>query len=452
MMEDWTEVPFAAALPNWRTPVGVTTEFRTWLFEANTGDEQRRAHRQQPRRSISYEAIVSGEEFRRLLAVVAMRRDNRIIVPDVVRSVRLAATVEEGDDEVVLGAVPDWVVAGAQVFLHIGSRGEVLTVDEVDGLTVTFTSPATDHYWDAKLSPGLRARLPADQSFDMATSAAGTVRLDLEIDPGSEVIPVIAPPEFAYRGHPFIKARPNWKDGVDVGAGYAAEVLDYGNGLKAFEYDRLLSRRLLSYTYLARSREAVAAFEGEFHRAKGRRGALYLPSWTSDFELLDAPNTLDNSISVRGDYRELIGAHDLTHRVVCFIAGDVVVPCGIKSAVPVAGGVKLMLDRSLGDIPIPSTPMISWLFMVRFASDSLTIDWVTDEVAQIACSFEAIRESFFALEMGGLRIMFGGDYLALPDGAWILGESEHGGGPPPVYVPSLDFSDERNSQYTPMVF
>lgn len=407
MSEDWSDVPAIPVFPNWSSSLVDRYEFRTTIFEAHTGDEQRRATRQRPRRSIQYAVTASGETLRNMAAMLTLRRDTRLKVPDVTKSTLVE--VSGANEITLLEGYRDWMVVGQYVFMREGSRYEVCRIAEFDGF-LRFEEGLIHEYTNPRLSPARFGRVPPQQKTTYLTSVTGQTTMLLDLDPGHEEDFADAAPT-QFRGQDTMFLRPNWKDGVAVTVGVPGDKIDYGVGQIAFDYRQTLNTKIVEFTFLGRARDEVRKHLNQFHRTKGRRGVFYIPTWTSDFEMVGTPDYGDNTITVRGTYRQELNPIDFSHRNIALIWGDTVVPCGIYSVEPVAEGLKLKIDTPLGSLPLPPKFFLSWLVMARFASDEMVIDWKTDTVAEISYNVAVMRESFFEIAIGGYRMVIGGDYV-----------------------------------------
>jgi hypothetical protein len=409
MIEDWSEVPAIPVYPNWASPYSVRYEFRTTVFESDTGDEQRRALRQRPRRSIQFTASPVGEPLRDLTSLLSLRRDTRILVPDVTQSV---LTEYVDSTHVASPESPAWLEAGERVFLQEGRRSETATVVAVSSGEVEFSAPVAFEYTNPRISPARYCRFPATQKLSFPTNRVASTALSLEIDPGTEEDHNTGT-SAQFRGVDTLFMRPNWRDGAAMTFGIPGDRIDYGVGRIFVDYRQVLNTKIMEFTYLAQNREKVERHLDLFYRCKGRRGVFYVPTWTSDFEVVGPVDLVNNEITVRGTYRQELDPFDFSHRNIALIWGDTVIPCGIYSVAPSVEGLKLRLDRDLSDLPIPSKFYVSWLVMARFASDELTVDWRTDTVAEISYNLAVLRESFREFAIAGHRIVLYGNYLLM---------------------------------------
>ncbi len=414
MSEDWSDVPLIPVFPNWSQPVTERYEFRTTVFEAHSGDEQRRALRQRPRRSIQYLGSAHGETLREISALLTLRRDTRVKVPNVTASQEaeyLTPTMVQFH-----GGNPGWLEAGTYVFVQEGLREEVARVLEVGINGVTFLEELVFEYIHPRVSPARLCRFPPEQKMSYLTNMVAQGTFLLEIDPGTEADEATIEPT-QFRGQDTMFLRPNWRDGVPITFGVPGDIIDYGVGRIAVDYRQTLNTKIVELSFLGRSREEVAKHLNQFYRAKGRRGVFYIPTWTSDFEMVGPVDYGTNSITIRGLYRQALDPIDFSHRNIALIAGETVIPCGIYSATVVAEGLKLRIDRNLAELPLPEKFFISWLVMARFASDEMVVDWRTDTVAEISYKVAVMRDSFYELAIGGHRIVFYGDYVLMDGGA-----------------------------------
>src|SRR5690606_22336415 len=86
-------------------------------------------------------------------------------------------------------------------------------------------------------------------------------------------------------------------------------------------------------------------------------------------------------------------ANDTVHRTIEVVTTSGAVSLRqVSSVTLVSGDSVITVSVPWGfDIPLNEVRRISWMTAARFGSDTLTVEWVTDEVAQAALSIRSLE-------------------------------------------------------------
>lgn len=400
-------------VPNWSSALRETYEFRTEVLTSRSGAEQRLALRTTPRRSIAFAALADQARLRDLDSLMAATRGASIMMPEFVRGVRTTSALPALASAVTVSDVPAWLVPGRQVAVSAHRNLEPLTVEAVAGLTVTFETPAAAAWpQSALLSPLAPGWLAKGMQSRLKTNAHALLPVDFVVEPGVEA-PLANPADaaFSFKGREVFMARPNWATSPTVIYDNSAEEVDYGRGRVARFLPIDFATRTHQATYLRRSRADADYFVNFFLRAKGQRGEFYHPTWQDDLPPMtdlagDAATLVVKGRAVFDRY-----ATDPVHRAVGVITkSGVLVARAVESITLVGGNSVLTMTQPWGsDRPRASILMVCWMPVCRFASDSLTVEWETDQVAQITASTRTLEDT--PPEASGVTLDGAAEYL-----------------------------------------
>lgn len=378
-------------LPNWASPVRQSWEYRTEILSSRTGREQRIAQREIPRKRVEFISHVRGDGRRELNRLLDKYQNVEFTIPDLPRRVFTTESMVAGASEVSIDAFPDWLVPGSLVVLVYGKRSQmryVEDVDEIDGLIV-FDDVSVES-WPAGtricfalagyLDDAITTRRLTDEVVEISCRLSTTPGREVPFDPGL--------PSDVYQNREVFLARPDWSDPVALTYERETEVIDYGKGIARRFTPAPMGVRVARATYLNRDYETADKIFRLFVRMRGQRGEFYLPTWENDLIL--------KTMAPSGSSLMRIGGKDIAdayanNRV--FKDLMVVLKDGTKifrTVVSIytaeeSGSVDTFMQMHTGwpyNIHPDDVHLICWMPVARFASDTLSIDWLTDTKSQ----------------------------------------------------------------------
>lgn len=377
--------------PNW-PPSGrtyqVRYEYLTEIVTSHAGKERRIARRASPRKSLEYQSLLTEDRFRGFKALMRSGQPSSIVLPEITRSATIAEAQEAGAFSVELDEAPSWVAPGVDIWAGgFSERAEFLTVEEVSGVTVSFTTGLVHPQpVGAKLYPALVGYVGASVSAPRRTNSIAQVELGFSVDPLSEKWGPPREAEASFNGRELFLRRPNWANLISVSSGWDVSVVDFGVGPVAryspvdFGFDTHQA------TYLSRNREEAFFIVDFFRRMKGRQGEFYMPTWEYDFA--PAGSSTESSSVMVAEGR---GAFEVYSKTTAYDAIFVMLNTGqlilrrVLDVTEAPGGNSLISVTEPWGYSISKNTIVmsGWLPVWRFASDNLTVEWLTDSVANI---------------------------------------------------------------------
>lgn len=393
---------FLPIVPNWQNGVRDTYEFRTDVFTARDGSEQRRSTRIQPRRSFNAAVLLDGDRQRVFADAVNMAKDGKVLVSDFAADAAISqATVADGATILGVDHIPTWLSGGINCALLTGRRARKIAIDHISGNQVYLSAGVAGAVGQgAQLLPLVAASLAPSNTVSIYTTMVSTSSLTIAVEPGSvvrtpdalpfdgspvsETSQVFGPAAIFY-GRYVLLRKPNYLQRPELSFNIPFQTVDYERGvIKRYTPVPIISRTLTA-TYLAVSHADAMALLDVFIRTKGRAGEIFVPTWGNDLPPLTATGTQ----SLRVDGTDFFDAYngDQAHKAILIRtkAGQLV-PREITAMSNSGGYTTITLDAPHG-LTLADIDIVSWMFVARFATDALTIDWRTNGVANIAMSF-----------------------------------------------------------------
>lgn len=405
---------FLPIVPNWQNGVRDTYEFKTDVFTTRDGSEQRRSQRIQPRRSMEASILLDGDRLRAFADAIHLARDGKVLVSDFTADcATLVETVANGATVLKIDHVPAWLHGSMTCALITGRKARKITIDFVSGNQVVLTSGVEGAVgFGAALRPLIPASLQPASTLSIYTTAVATQSIKLDIEPGTvvrtpdplpfdggptgETTQVFGPAGLFY-GRYVLLRKPNYVQQPQMAFNLAYETVDYGRGItKTYTPVPLISRTLTA-TYMGMSHADIMAMLDVFVRAKGKAGELYVPTWGKDLPPIKGMS--GSNLRVAGtDFYDAYNA-DPAHKAILIRTFDGnLIPHEISAMQTDSGDTLIATETPIGTT-MDQIDTISWMFNSRFATDTLTIEWVTNGVANIAMSFTtlanlAVEQSF----------------------------------------------------------
>lgn len=384
--------------PQWSSKVTARYEFKTDLFNSRSGREQRRALRNTPRRSLMYSTVAAGDEFRSLGLFLRTNQNQPVAAPEWTRWVFTSATTASLGTVLTFVATPAWMVVGQAVMLLSGSTSHVATITAATGTTVTLDTAVTAS-WPAGsiVYAALLCSLSATMQAKHLTNAVKTVPVMLEVYPGSEPVADTGSAAITFNGREVFPLTANWANDVSVEHQWPVETVDFGRGRVTDFRPIVFPSQIRKATYLQRDRDEVQALVDFFCRMKGRRGAFYLSSDDDDLLLAATSSSGGSTLTVNaGDWTSLLaadaGGYEDAQEAICIRMRDGTRLYRLVTDVSGSGANRTLTCSGTwpGSMSDATVSGISWMPLVRFASDILELSWLSNAVAETQINFQSI--------------------------------------------------------------
>ncbi len=416
---------FLPIVPNWRNGVRDTYEFKTDVFTARDGSEQRRALRENPRRTMEAALLLDGDRLRVFSDALNTAKDGKVEVSDF--SADRATTLETvGDGATVftVDRVPSWLGNGMTCCLVTGRKSRKVQIDFVTETNVVLTAGVSGAVGSgAHFLPFVPASVGNSATLSLHTTQVATSSIKFEIAPGTVVrvadalpfdsssagdsVQSFGPAAMLF-GRYVLLRKPNYLNQPQMQFSFKFETVDYDRGVvKTFTPVPIISRTLTA-TYLAMSYADAMALLDIFIRCKGRAGEIYVPTWGSDFPPIVSAS--GNVIVVSGtDFYDTYH-DDKAHAAILIRTTSGALKAFEITAMAKSGGNTTVQVHASHGLTKSTIDIVSWMFVSRFAQDALTVEWVTNQIANISLSFTTLEN--LAAESG-----YGSNWI-LATGYW----------------------------------
>lgn len=390
---------------NWRNPFTVTLAYKTEVMTSRSGKEQRRALRANPRKTLEFLTTVTADRYRALKRMLSSWQNKTMIVPEVTRRTRTTSVLTIGATTVSVESVPAWLRVGSLVVLYrdYGDgdlRVSLREVQAITGLDITFAS-VSGEVWptDTLIHPGVSGLMVEDVRVQVPVNDTAEIQIRFEVMPGSELPEAPGLPATTFNGREIFTLTPNWVDGLDLNFIYPREQVDFGHGRVSTFRPIDFGTQTRKANFVGRTSDDVEAIADFFQRAKGQRGEFYVPSGQPDLVLMETAAEASFEFRVRG--QDVLQAYqgDPVHRAIHVRMRDgreffraVESIYGVDDEKGLDTIVKVAVEGWPFDLAPDEILMVSWLYASRNAGDELTLEWITDSVAQVALNFRTLED------------------------------------------------------------
>ena len=401
--------------PNWQGGMSVGYTFNTDIITSRNGSETRSALIYDPRITTQFSTWFSDEDAECLQAQLDTGVSETFYVPDPVREAVLSADLPVGIDQVTLVTTPDWVVEGASVLLtNPDGYFEHRTVQSVAGLLIDFVEIGDVTFVAGAQMCGAFPVI-SQSSFSAVWLTAGVLEADLKLRvlPGTDELYDPAAWSETLDGTPVFDIRPNWIDPSKITIASNADINDFNRGVIGVNDFRGFPTQVTSWTYSGINVTEVQKIIDFFRLMKGMRGTFHIPSWASDLTPITGVVSGGNELGVSGrcsyeTYRDMAYNNGITltlrdgtlvhRRLASITAFNNSTGWGYDwgnnyGGVDADPNTLLTIEGTWpADIDMSDILKISWLRKSRFAKDTLSVNYVTAHVADIAVSIRSLRD------------------------------------------------------------
>lgn len=385
---------------NWVTPVVEEFEFATTVYTSFSGREQRSSTRTEPRRRLTLWHTLEGSDAQTYEAVLRAKQNKPMLVPQWHLAYQTVDLAPAGQAYLDVDTTDlSLITWGGQVAVSSGTGVIMLTVRSVLGNRLTLDPGLTVAVpARSKVMPVYNALINGDTSSSRRTGSVLEAQAVFRFLPQEDrrTLPVRQPGMTMTVGsdtREVITRRPNWISEPSVDHKWDFNVSDsFVNGPIVPINGRDQGTRHFQARWSLLSRDEIEDYLGLIQRLHGRRYAAWMPSWSDDFQMTrDVAAESRTRLYVKPNaFLELGLMSDRAVGIFIRLTSGQCFAARVSSVVPGVNEAVLVLDRGIPAFGLGSLDKVCVLYRVRQVSDTSTIEWVTDSVAQATASFTSV--------------------------------------------------------------
>lgn len=374
---------------NWTASFKCNYEAKTEIIESRSRKEQRMADRATPRKSFEFEALTTFGDRRRLQRLLVKWLNREVVMAESPRYVYAVAGISDSADTFVVSGVPDWLIANRYLVFNDGDSWGYGQVLSVAGSTVTLVAD-TDQAWsnETRVYCGVVGFL-RDLKVGELTDAVWAVTGSLDGKPGEQPDESTGDAFEIFNDREVCLLTPNWQQAPTSDFDYPRDYLDYGTGRTASFFPVDFLTRVRKGDFLAASPAAAEIIRQFFYRMLGRQDEFYMPTGSDDLPVVSvaAGSLTTAGTEVQEDY-----AGDTVYAALCVFMADGSRVYRQVTGIAAVGGNSVVAITPNWAISADDIRFVSWLPVWRLASDNLTIEWLSDSVANASLSFQTLED------------------------------------------------------------
>lgn len=380
---------------NFAQPINEAVEFKTDIIESSNGKEQRRAVRDEARRTITQYYTFDEKAKWALDRFMYVGRHRPALIADERSLAYTVAPMAPDAMSVAVKGPTGFATPGSMVLISDGVRKETRTVAGSSAGTISFSDKTITAFpAKSRVSPVRLGFLDPSAQSQRLTNNAGTISFTFEIEPGNHLVTGDGS-DTIIDGMPYWTFPPNWNGSSEVQYMTAVDKVDYGYGRTAFFNPIKYSTRLTKHEFLSLNRTAALALLSFFVRRRGRQGEFLFSTGESDIPYYALAG---GSFSVLVDGEQFaydFGDNTVFRRVLFRRRNrqDFSRLIDYLEPLPDTSSTAMWLTQALPTSQIAPADIFgaSWCNVSRFASDRLELEWVAPGVARSAIQIQSLE-------------------------------------------------------------
>lgn len=380
--------------PDFRAGYEIRRAFLTDIFQSRSNTEQRRALRDVPRLSASYQTVVEGDELQAAKHYLRAWQNKPAAVPDFSRWIATTGSSSGGASTLTIASPPAWIAESRLAVICGEGLLELVEITGVSGSTVSLADPLANAWPSGSIvRPVLHGLLDARIRAQRITRGAHRIDVRIAAYPGGE------PPEdegaasVTFNGYEVFGVEADFSGSAGLEHLWPVEQIDYGIGRTAQFRPIDRAENIVEAEFDGLSPSDAQVIEQAFLRAKGSRNAFYRPSCEKDMTLAADTSGLARFDAVGTDLADDFGSIDYAENPTAI---EIVKTDGTRihkliTGITVSGGNSRVAFSGAISLTVAGVARISWMPLVRFASDELATVWRSPLSATIRTNFQTVK-------------------------------------------------------------
>jgi hypothetical protein len=421
---------------NWASAVSESFEYRTTIFTTSGGREQRSAERSTPRREVKFLSLMSQNAMRNMQALMDRKGVELLQIADPIRTSQiLGQSLTAGQTIIPLDLIPAWLEAGVDIAFVEPNKTVFATVLSVASNSCTLVSGLSKAVaLGAEMRLAITGYMGDRSTMTAATDAVASFPIVFEQAIGMPVPPMAAAALQTFESRPVLTVGPNWQRGASATFESAVDKVDFERGLvKRFLRHDILNR-IAQFDYLGRGADSIGSLIALFAACKGRQGEFWCPTWLEDMIPSSGITVGETEIAVEGRYLADFYAASKINKAIAirlsdgswvfrrvtgitvnglnpgeftndfsddFKNGESIISVDSPFTTTAEAGSDYSTIQFITPLNVSATRLeivgVYWLHLCRFASDQLSVQWITDDVGQATA--QVITLEYFAPEV-----------------------------------------------------
>lgn len=397
---------------NWVQPYMETIEWKTAIQVSYNGREHRTALRKIPRVAGEMQTYLKNSLVRKFQHLTTTKQATWLTAPLPQYITLLAASATIGSNTLSVNSVlhRGLEVGGALMLLDpLTGAAESTSIsllqhNEPGPDLVVLTTNLTKSWPNRTLVfPAAPAKVRGSLPITWLTNEFATGGAVLDWQPTFSYLGLSYPtyeeggPFFdSYENYEIFTTEPDWAGGISKDYGFERGEIDSQTGVVDIYKTKERQQISTVFPWLLRDYEAASKFRAFLGRRLGMAIPFWRPSWVSDLKSIPysySQAEVELFVNDEGFFNYAYNKENRKHLQLELNNGRVL-RARIISCEPLLGGqVKLELSEPLPwDFESTSIRRISFLYLCRLATDSVTMEWLSPGVAKVSLDIVTVPE------------------------------------------------------------
>lgn len=380
---------------NFAQAITEAIEFKTDILVSSNGKEQRRAVRDEPRRSFTQYYTFDEKAKWALDRFMYVGLHRPCIIGDERYLAYSTGPMAPGQMGVSVRGPTGWAIPGQMALISDGIRKETRTVESSGPGSITFSDETITAFpAGSRVSPARIGYIEPDPQTQRLTNNVGSISFTFDVNVADQYVEGSGNDELI-DGMPFWTFPPNWNGSSEVQYSAPLEKVDYGYGQIEYFNPIKFVTRITKHEFISLNRAAALALVAFFVRRRGRRGEFLFQTGESDIPYYALAGG-SFSVLVQGEQFAYDFSDNTVFRRVLFRRRnrqnfsrliDYLEP------LPDTESTAMWLTSALPNTQIAPADLfgLSWCNVSRFASDRLELEWVAPGVARSAIQIQSLE-------------------------------------------------------------
>ena len=379
--------------PDFSSSYEVKRSFLTDITTSRSNTERRRALRDVARIAINYRTVVSDDDLQAAKHFLRIWQNKPTALPDYSRWIATTGSSSGGAATLTIDSPPTWIAQG-QFAILCGPDGdrELVRIAAVADPIITLDDSLSNAWPSGTIiRPAFLGLLNSRIQGNKLTRGTHAIGVQFAAYPGGE------PPEdegtasVTFNGYEVFTAEPDFSSQPSLDHIWPVEQVDYGIGRTAQFRPVDRQEQMVECEFTGLTPASALAIEQVFLRAKGRRGAFYRPSCEKDMTLAANTSGVAYFDAVGTDLYNDLAAASVGRAIEIVQTNGTRTRKLITGITSVGGNSRVAFSGAL-TLTVAGVARISWMPLVRFASDELATSWRGPAAGTIRTTFQTVKQ------------------------------------------------------------
>lgn len=381
--------------PDWSRPISERLEWKTDVITSYKGQEQRRALRRAPRRFAEfYTGAVEPNDRRIMETAIFGWGSKNWALPIWWDGREITQEVPLGAFTIFADTVYADFQAGLPALLYTDSlHYEAVDISQVFTDRITIVTP-TIQSWPAGtiLYPIRSAKIDGSVAVERWDGAASFERIRFNFERAAAYAE--SQGSASHNGYPVLELAPNWVEAPQLTYDRKTMIFDPQVGRRSYEDESGVPFMTQSQRYTFLTKQESDSWRKYIYAMRGSQRAMYVPTWTSDLQVVSVIEANALAIDAQHTNRTLLVGQAAGRRNIRIklTSGQVFYRAITGSSELNDSTERFNISQAFGIRIQPSEiALVSYMSLSRFDSDAFEFAWWSGDVCDVSVALRSFN-------------------------------------------------------------